>query len=38
MKLIEKMEEYFPDKQFIATTHSPVIINEMNKKYLIDME
>jgi hypothetical protein len=38
MKLIEKMEEYFSDKQIIATTHSPIIINEMDKKYLIDME
>lgn len=38
MTLIRKMEEYFPDKQFIATTHSPIIIKEMNKKYLIDME
>ena len=38
MTLIRKMEEYFPDKQFIATTHSPIIIKEMDKKYLIDME
>ena len=38
MTLIRKMEEYFPDKQFIATTHSPIIINEMDKKYLINME
>jgi predicted ATP-binding protein involved in virulence len=38
MTLIEKMEEYFPDLQFIATTHSPIIINEMDKKYLVDME
>jgi len=38
MKLIEKMEEYFPDKQFIATTHSPIIIRELDKKYLINME
>jgi len=38
MSLIEKINEYFPDKQFIATTHSPVIINEMDKKYLVNME
>ena len=38
MTLIRKMEEYFPDKQFIATTHSPVIIDNMEKKYLLNME
>ena len=38
LKLIEKMEEYFPDKQFIATTHSPVLIENMEKKYLVNME
>jgi len=38
MDLIKKMEEYFPEKQIIATTHSPIIIKEMDKKYLIDME
>jgi AAA15 family ATPase/GTPase len=38
MTLIRKMDEYFPDHQFIITTHSPVIINEMDKKYLLDME
>ncbi len=36
--MIEKINEYFPDKQIIATTHSPVIIENMDKKYLIDME
>ena len=36
--LIEKMEEFFPNHQFIATTHSPVIIEGMNKKYLHDLE
>jgi predicted ATPase len=38
MALIEKMEEYFPDKQIIATTHSPVIIENLDKKYLVDLE
>lgn len=38
MKLVEKLEEYFPDRQFIATTHSPIIINEMDDKYLLDLE
>jgi AAA15 family ATPase/GTPase len=38
MSLINKMEEYFPENQFIITTHSPVIINEMDKKYLVNME
>ena len=38
MKLIEKLREYFPNKQFIATTHSPEIIRNMEKKYLVDME
>ena len=38
MTLIGKLQEYFPNKQFIITTHSPEIIREMDKKYLIDME
>jgi len=38
MILIQKMEEYFPDKQIIATTHSPVIIENLDKKYLVDLE
>lgn len=38
MDLIKKMEEYFPEKQIIATTHSPIIIENMEKKYLINME
>jgi predicted ATP-binding protein involved in virulence len=38
MLLIEKMEEYFPDKQIIATTHSPILIQNMKKKYLYDLE
>jgi hypothetical protein len=38
MELIRKMEEYFPDKQFLATTHSPIIINNLDKKYLVNME
>jgi hypothetical protein len=38
MTLIAKIEEIFPDKQFIATTHSSVIVNNMDPKLLIDME
>jgi len=38
MKLIEKIAEHFPGRQIIATTHSPVIISEMDDKYLIDLE
>lgn len=38
MKLIEKLSEFFPREQIIATTHSPVIIKEMDKKYLCDLE
>ncbi len=38
MTLIKKMGEFFPNHQFIATTHSPVIIGEMDDKYLHDME
>lgn len=38
MSLIKKVEEYFPDKQFIATTHSPIIIQNLDKKYLHDLE
>ena len=38
MKLIEKLEEHFPDRQIIATTHSPVITSEMDEKYLCDLE
>lgn len=36
--LIEKIEEYFPENQIIATTHSSVIINNMDDKYLCDLE
>ncbi len=38
MDLIQKMEEYFPEKQIIATTHSPIIIQNMDKKYLVNLE
>ncbi len=38
MKMIEKIEQFFPTNQIIATTHSPIIINEMDKKYLYDLE
>ena len=36
--LMQKLEEYFPDRQFIVTTHSPIIIDNMDKKYLLDLE
>lgn len=38
MLLIKKLEEHFPDRQIIATTHSPIIIEEMEDKYLCDLE
>lgn len=38
MLLMDKMEELFPDHQIICTTHSPVIITQMNKKYIYDLE
>ena len=38
MILLKKLEEHFTDRQFIVTTHSPIIINEMDKKYLYDLE
>lgn len=36
--LIDKIEEYFPEKQIISTTHSPIIIDYMDEKYLCDLE
>ncbi len=38
MALLSKIEEIFPDHQVIATTHSSVIVAEMQQKYLIDLE
>lgn len=38
MTLLQKIEDIFSDIQVIATTHSPIIINEMDKKYLVDLE
>jgi hypothetical protein len=38
MTLIKKVNEYFPNHQIIATTHSPVIVKEMDCKYLCDLE
>lgn len=38
MTLIEKMNQFFPDHQIIATTHSPIIIKGMDEKYLCDLE
>ena len=38
MKLINKLTEHFPNNQFFIATHSPIIINEMEKKCLIDLE
>jgi AAA15 family ATPase/GTPase len=38
MALLAKIEELFPDSQVIATTHSPVIVGQMDEKYLVDLE
>ena len=38
MKLMYKLGEYFGDRQLIVTTHSPVIIDSMDKNYLVDLE
>jgi len=38
MALLEKIEEVFPNCQVIATTHSSIIVNQMDKKYLVDLE
>lgn len=38
MVLLQKLEEHFPNCQIIATTHSPIIINELDQKYLLDLE
>ncbi len=38
MTLIEKMNQFFPNHQIIATTHSPIITGEMEEKYLCDLE
>lgn len=38
MKLIQKMEEFFPNHQIICTTHSPILIKEMPEKYIYDIE
>ena len=38
MRLLEKLEEIFKDVQIIATTHSAVIVEKMDKKYLCDLE
>lgn len=38
MLLIEKMNEYFPEHQIICTTHSPIIIKEMEQRYIHDLE
>jgi hypothetical protein len=36
--LIEKMEEFFPSHQIIATTHSSVLVNELDDGYLVNVE
>jgi predicted ATPase len=38
MVLLKKLEEHFSDRQFIVTTHSPVIIEQVEEKYLCDLE
>lgn len=36
--LINKLISTFPEKQFIVTTHSGIIVENMPKKYLYDLE
>jgi len=38
LKIIEKINEYFSNEQIIATTHSPILIKQLDKKYLFDLE
>lgn len=38
MILIEKLNQFFPNHQILATTHSPIITKEMDSKYLCDLE
>ncbi|MFW6009235.1 MAG: hypothetical protein ACOCP8_08240 [archaeon] len=38
LKMLEKIHEFFPDNQIITTTHSPEIIKNTSKKFLIDMK
>jgi len=38
MILMQKIAEYFPNKQVVATTHSPILIQNLDKKYLYDLE
>jgi len=38
MALLAKIEAIFPHAQVIASTHSSVIVNEMNSRYLVDLE
>lgn len=38
MILVDKLKKTFPDKQFIVTTHSSVLVNELPKNELYDIE
>jgi len=38
MALLKKIEELFPNTQIIATTHSSIIVGQMDQKYLVDLE
>jgi hypothetical protein len=38
MRMLRKIEEHFPYTQVVCSTHSPIIINEMDAKCLIDLE
>jgi len=38
MKMLKKIEQYFPNTQVIFSTHSQVIISEIDPKYLLDLE
>lgn len=36
--MIDKLREFFPNKQIIATTHSGTMINHVNKSFRYDLE
>jgi len=38
MAMIRKLQEHFPDKQIIATTHSGTIVDELESHHLYDLE
>lgn len=38
MPMMRKIEEHFPNTQIVCSTHSPVIVREMEPENLIDLE